>query len=171
MSNEKFLNLKKNSYISTSIKEFLKDDPIFTGLDPGKIDELESKLFVFLQKVKEPIYREVSNEYLCEDVSDKIKEWCDEKGDYVLSLFSLEDIEALVNSWQNRLSKFDAYWEAYWDALYDVVEEEYDLSSLEEYSKPKIKEYLQYRFKQNGFSDELLSAEDYFKAKKKGEIS
>ena len=65
---------------------------------------MESKLFVFLQNVKEPIYREVSNEYLCEDVSDKIKEWCDEKGDYVLSLFSLEDIEALVNSWQNRLS-------------------------------------------------------------------
>lgn len=103
MSNEKLLNLKKSSYISTCIKEFLKDEPIFTGLDPGKIDELESKLFVFLQKVKEPIYREVSNEYLCEDVSDKIKEWCDEKGDYVLSLFSLEDIEALVNSWQNRL--------------------------------------------------------------------
>ena len=77
----------------------------------------------------------------------------------------------MVNSWQNRLNKFDAYWEAYWDALYDVVEEEYDLSSLEEYSKLKIKEYLQYRFKQNGFSDELLSVEDYFKAKKKGEIS
>lgn len=53
MSNEKLLNLKKSSYISTCIKEFLKDEPIFTGLDPGKIDELESKLFVFLQKVKE----------------------------------------------------------------------------------------------------------------------
>lgn len=171
MLNEKFWNPEKNSYISSCIKEFIAGEPALAKLDSVKLGGLETKLFALLQKVKEPIYREVDEEYLREDVSDKIKEWCDEKGDYVHSLFSLEDIEALVNSWQNRLNKFDAYWEAYWDALYDVVEEEYDLSSLEEYSKLKIKEYLQYRFKQNGFSDELLSVEDYFKAKKKGEIS
>lgn len=171
MLNENFWNPEKNSYISSCIKEFIAGESVLAELDSTKLSELETKLFALLQKVKEPIYREVDEEYLREDVSDKIKEWCDEKGDYVLSLFSFEDIDALVNSWQNRLSKFDTYWEAYWDALYDVVEEEYDLSSLEEYSKPKIKEYLQYRFRQNGFSDELLSAEDYFKAKEKGEIA
>ena len=83
-----------------------------------------------MQNVKESIYREVCDEYLREDVSDKIIEWGDEKGDYVLSLFSFEEIDSLVNSWQSKLNKFDAYWEAYWDALYDVVEKEYDLSSL-----------------------------------------
>ena len=171
MLNEKFWNPKKNSFISSCIKEFFKDEPLFGVLDAVKLSELEEKIFKLLQNVKESIYREVCDEYLREGVSDKIIEWGDEKGDYVLSLFSFEEIDSLVNSWQSKLNKFDAYWEAYWDALYDVVEKEYDLSSLEWYSEPEIKEYLQYRFKHNGLSDELLSAEDYFKAKKKGGIA
>ena len=103
MLNENFWNPEKNGYISSCIKEFIAGESVLAALDSTKLSELETKLFALLQKVKEPIYREVDEEYLREDVSDKIQEWCDEKGDYVLSLFSLEDIEALVNSWQNRL--------------------------------------------------------------------
>ena len=84
MLNENFWNPKKNSYISSCIKEFIADEPVLAKLDSVKLDELEGKLFALLQKVKEPIYREVDEEYLREDVSDKIKEWCGKKGEFVL---------------------------------------------------------------------------------------
>lgn len=105
MLNENFWKPEKNRYISSCIKEFIAGEPVFAKLDSVKLGELETKLFALLQKVKEPIYREVGEEYLREDVSDKIKEWCGEKGEFVLSLFSLDEIDGLVNSWQSKLNK------------------------------------------------------------------
>ena len=170
MLNENFWKPEKNRYISSCIKEFIAGEPVFEKLDSLKLGELETKLFALLQKVKEPIYREVGEEYLREDVSDKIKEWCGEKGEFVLSLFLLDKIDGLVNSWQSKLNKVDSYWESYWEALYNVVEEEYNLSELEYYSKPKIKEYIEYIFKHGNVPGEGLPIKGYFKLKKKGEL-
>lgn len=170
MLNENFWNPEKNSYISSCIKEFIAGEPVFAKLDSVKLGELEIKLFALLQKVKEPIYREVGEEYLREDVSDKIKEWCGKKGEFVLSLFSFDKIDGLVNDWQSKLNKFDSYWESYWDALYNVGEEEYNLSELEYYSKPKIKEYIEYVFTHRNVSGKALSIKGYFKLKEKGEL-
>ena len=167
MLNEKFWNPEKNSYISSCIKEFIAGEPALAKLDSVKLGELETKLFALLQKVKEPIYREVDEEYLREDVSDKIKEWCGKKGEFVRSLFSFNEIDCIVSIWQDKLG--DA--EPYWEVLRNILEEDYNLSSLEYYSKPKIKEYLEYIFKHGYMPAEALSIKDYFKLKKKGELT
>lgn len=171
MLNEKFWNPEKNSYISSCIKEFIAGEPALAKLDQVKLGELETKLFALLQKVKEPIYREVDEEYLREDVSDKIEEWCGKKGEFILSLFSFNEIDCIVSRWQDKLSDADLYWEVNWEVLSNVLEEDYDLLSLEYYSKPKIKEYLEYIFKHGNMPGEELSIKDYFKLKKKGELA
>ena len=158
MLNEKFWNPEKNSYISSCIKEFIAGESVLAKLDSVKLGELETKLFALLQKVKEPIYREVDEEYLREDVSDKIKEWCGKKGEFVRSLFSFNEIDCIVSIWQDKLGDAE-------------LEEDYNLSSLEYYSKPKIKEYLEYIFKHGYMPAEALSIKDYFKLKKKGELT
>lgn len=167
MLDEKFWKPEQNRFLSTRIKEFFNEEPIFNGLEPAKLSEIESKLFKLLQEVKEPIYREVDREYLREDVSDKIKEWCGERGEYVLSLFSFAEIDCIVEIWQNRLADAEPYWEANWEVLNNFLEEDYQLSALEEYGESEIKEYIEYRLKQNGLSDHVFSIEDYFKARKK----
>ena len=73
MLDEKFWEPGQNRFISTCMKEFFNEEPLFNGLEPEKLGEIESKLFKLLQEVKEPIYREVDREYLREDVSVKIK--------------------------------------------------------------------------------------------------
>ena len=171
MLNENFWNPEKNSYISSCIKEFIAGEPALAKLDSVKLGELETKLFALLQKVKEPIYREVDEEYLREDVSDKIEEWCGKKGEFILSLFSFNEIDCIVSRWQDKLSDADLYWEVNWEVLSNVLEEDYDLLSLEYYSKPKIKEYLEYIFKHGNMPGEELSIKDYFKLKKKGELA
>ena len=171
MLNENFWKPEKNGYISSSIKEFIAGEPVFAELDPVKLGELETKLFALLQKVKEPIYREVDEEYLREDVSDKIKEWCGKKGEFVLSLFSFNEIDCIVSRWQDKLDDAEPYWDVNWNVLSNVLDEDYDLSSLECYSKPKIKEYLEYIFKHGYMPGEELSIKEYFKLKKKGKIA
>lgn len=171
MLDENFWNPKKNRYISSCIKEFIDGEPVFAELDSVKRGELETELFALLQKVKEPIYREVDEEYLREDVSDKIKEWCGKKGEFILSLFSFNEIDCIVSRWQDKLGDAEPYWEVNWEVLRNILEEDYNLSSLEYYSKPKIKEYLEYIFKHGYMPAEALSIKDYFKLKKKGELT
>lgn len=171
MLNENFWKPEKNGYVSSCIREFIAGEPVFAELGPVKLGELESKLFALLQKVKEPVYREVDEEYLRDDVSDKIKEWCGKKGEFVLSLFSFNEIDCIVSRWQDKLGDADLYWEVNWEVLSNVLEEDYDLSSLESYSKPKIKEYLEYIFKHEYMPGEELSIKEYFKLKKKGKIA
>ena len=166
MLDEKFWEPGQNHFISSCVKNFLKDEPLFDNLDSAKLSEIESKLFKLLQEVKEPIYREVDREYLREDVSDKIKKY-GEKGEYVLSLFSFDEIDCIVEIWQQRLADADPYWEVNWEVLDNVLEDDYQLSAFDEYGESEIKEYIKYRLKQNGRSDDTLSIEDYFKAKKK----
>ena len=166
MLDEKFWEPGQNHFISSCVKNFLKDEPLFDNLDSAKLSEIESKLFKLLQEVKEPIYREVDREYLREDVSDKIKKY-GEKGEYVLSLFSFDEIDCIVEIWQQRLADADPYWEVNWEVLDNVLEDDYQLSALDEYGESEIKEYIKYRLNQNGLSDDALSIEDYFKAKKK----
>lgn len=167
MLDEKFWKPEQNRFISTCMKEFFNEEPLFNGLEPAKLGEIEAKLFKLLQEVKEPIYREVDREYLREDASDKIKEWCGEKGDYVLSLFSFDEINYIAEIWQHRLADTELYWEVNWEVLDNVLEDGYQISALEEYGESEIKEYIKYRLKQNGLSDDTLSVEDYFKTKKK----
>ena len=166
MLDEKFWEPGQNHFISSCVKNFLKDEPLFDNLDSAKLSEIESKLFKLLQEVKEPIYREVDREYLREDVSDKIKKY-GEKGEYVLSLFSFDEIDCIVEIWQQRLADADPYWEVNWEVLDNVLEDDYQLSAFDEYGESEIKEYIKYRLNQNGRSDDTLSIEDYFKAKKK----
>ncbi len=166
MLDEKFWEPGQNHFISSCVKNFLKDEPLFDNLDSAKLSEIESKLFKLLQEVKEPIYREVDREYLREDVSDKIKKY-GEKGEYVLSLFSFDEIDCIVEIWQQRLADADPYWEVNWEVLDNVLEDDYQLSAFDEYGESEIKEYIKYRLNQNGLSDDALSIEDYFKAKKK----
>ena len=166
MLDEKFWEPGQNHFISSCVKNFLKDEPLFDNLDSAKLSEIESKLFKLLQEVKEPIYREVDREYLREDVSDKIKKY-GEKGEYVLSLFSFDEIDCIVEIWQQRLADADPYWEVNWEVLDNVLEDDYQLSALDEYGESEIKEYIKYRLNQNGLSDDALSIENYFKAKKK----
>ena len=167
MLDEKFWEPGQNRFISTCMKEFFNEEPLFNGLEPAKLGEIEAKLFKLLQEVKEPIYREVDREYLREDVSVKIKEWCGEKGEYVLSLFSFDEIDCIVEIWQQRLADTEPYWEVNWEVLDNVLEDGYQISALEEYGESEIKEYIKYRLNQNGLSDDALSIENYFKAKKK----
>ena len=166
MLDEKFWEPGQNHFISSCVKNFLKDEPLFDNLDSAKLSEIESKLFKLLQEVKEPIYREVDREYLREDVSDKIKKY-GEKGEYVLSLFSFDEIDCIVEIWQQRLADADPYWEVNWEVLDNVLEDDYQLSAFDEYGESEIKEYIKYRLNQNGLSDDALSIENYFKAKKK----
>ena len=166
MLDEKFWEPGQNHFISSCVKNFLKDEPLFDNLDSAKLSEIESKLFKLLQEVKEPIYREVDREYLREDVSDKIKKY-GEKGEYVLSLFSFDEIDCIVEIWQQRLADTEPYWEVNWEVLDNVLEDDYQLSALDEYGESEIKEYIKYRLNQNGLSDDALSIENYFKAKKK----
>lgn len=142
MLDEKFWEPGQNRFISTCMKEFFNEEPLFNGLEPEKLGEIESKLFKLLQEVKEPIYREVDREYLREDVSVKIKEWCGEKGEYVLSLFSFDEIDCIVEIWQQRLADTEPYWEVNWEVLDNVLEDDYQLSALDEYGESEIKEYI-----------------------------
>lgn len=168
MLDETFWNPEENHLLSTEIREFFKDELLFSGFNAAELGALEMTLFKLFKKIKESIYSESYREHLREDVSDKIEEWCGTKGEYILSLFPFDKIDRIVERWKNELSESGRYWELFWENLNNVLEEDYQLSSLEYYSKPKIKEYLQYRFKQNGRIDKPLSAKEYFKAKKKG---
>ena len=89
------------------------------------------------------------------------------KGEYVLSLFSFDEIDCIVEIWQQRLADTEPYWEVNWEVLDNVLEDDYQLSALDEYGESEIKEYIKYRLNQNGLSDDALSIENYFKAKKK----
>ncbi len=154
--NDKFWGKGPENVLWKAAQSFVEEHEITCGLSDGEQDKYAEELLQLIEKVKEPIYREVDREYLREDVCDKIEEEWDACENKVADIFPIKYLDKLVDLWQDALGGNDGYWEALWNTLRNVFGEERCHRALRTYGKEGQLLYKHY-------------LEDWFRTHKEGE--
>ncbi len=133
--NDSFWCKKPNNILWKAAQSFVEEHEITCGLSDEEQDKYAEELLQLIEKVKEPIYREVDREYHRENVRDKINEEWEGIKNAPADIFPIEYLDKLVDIWQEDLCDRDRYWEVFWDTLSRVIQRESWWQNLDEYDK------------------------------------
>lgn len=141
MLNEQFWNKGEGNECPDKISEFIKNFPICRNFNDVQKKQLEEGIYDLIYFVKEPVFRAAEREYFREDVTMKIKEFFDEKGETILNSLPVSELDVVVDKWQDDLSDCDVYWDANWAALDNILDDVVWLSDIMKYEYSDVRLY------------------------------
>lgn len=120
MEDSRFWNEANNGSIRQKVAEFMDSVPALSHLKGDEYYVAEDAIVAFIKTNKEAIYREVDKEYQREDVINYLQE----KSDDETIEKSVDELNEIVDIWQEELFESDAHWETVWDALGRAIDNE-----------------------------------------------
>lgn len=141
--NKEFSKLKNRPYFASVFKALI-DQLLLMGISQSKRKKVEKTIFEFLLNVKESIYHEVDREYFKEDIMTKIKEYYGLKGLQLANAVPDDNIDMLIETWQDDLGDADTYWDVNWSVLEDVLYCTTWLKGVDKRNKKEVRIYRAY---------------------------
>lgn len=142
--NSKFWDFCSANSIRKKVAEFIDSNPNLTQFKSEKYFELEDSLVEFIEQNRNLIYRETEQEFFREDVYHKLVENCEENADLFMKLLSIENLDCLIDTWQEELNDYDRFWESFWEPLIKILEKCGLLSDFSTYKQKEIQLYAVY---------------------------
>ena len=123
MRNEKFW-MQSDGKMRLAVRKFIENHENTCGLSDTEQYQYEDNLMLFIESIKEDIYREVEKEYHREDVFMHALDKNDERCQEIAMLLPIDQIDAILKEWDDSLSNNDGYWDYYWASLTSTLKME-----------------------------------------------